>query len=492
MVLIAKIERAKKLVIRIAWVAFLISLPITSFPFFPGGLGGSTLVRPLSIYPLLILLALVILPKIFSKPLPRTILSLIPFLIIASLSTLFAIVSGIEPLQGVSLLERMVRALATLGIGVAIYLTVSVGPENPEDLKDALRWIYVGFLIALAWGSLQAIYVVHFSSSWFTFLSQIQRFISTRRLFTNRISGMTFEPNWFADQISFLLLPWLLAAVLNGTTVFTWRYRWITVEMVLLLWALILLPFTYSRAGLAVMLVLIVVAIVFLRQKPAEAGVSRSRVKPLPLKRVVEALALVGLLSGLVYLAGTRNEFFARVWDYWKRRPAQESIISTLSGYFEYLGFGARFSYWQAAYNIYEKHPVMGVGLGNYVFYFDEALPDRPMALYPEVLRLVVPEVGRDRLITSKNLYLRLLSETGITGLAAFLAFVMGIAGCVLYLWLSTDHEARFWGKAGILGLIAFGLIALSFDSFALPNMWVLFGLITSAARLEKSRILDG
>lgn len=489
---IAKIDKMLKPGLRIAWVVFLISLPVTSFPFFPGGIGGSTLVRPLSIYPLLILLPFAILPKMFFKPIPKTILSLIPFLIVASLSTLFATVSGIEPFQGVSLLERMVRALATLGIGAAFYLTVSIWPENIEDLNGALRWIYIGFMIALAWGSLQAIYIVYYSSPWFTLLSQIQRFISTRRLFTNRISGMTFEPNWFADQISFLLLPWLLAAVLNGTTVFSWRYRRITVEMLLLLWALILLPFTYSRAGLAVMLVLIIVAVIFLRKKPAEGIASRSYSKRFPLKRVAEALTLVCILSGIVFLAGTRNEFFARIWEYWKRRPAQQSVFNTLSGYFEYLGFGARFSYWQAAYNIYERNPVLGVGLGNYVFYFDEALPDRPMALYPEVLRLVVPEVGRDRLITAKNLYLRLLSETGIMGLATFLAFVMGIAGCVLYLWLSTDREASFWGKAGFLGLIAFSLIALSFDSFALPNMWVVFGLITASGRVNESRLVVG
>lgn len=484
---IARVKGVIQPGLRVAWVAFLVCLPVTSFPFFPGGIGGNTLVRPLSIYPLLILLAFAIIPKLFLKPIPRTLLSLIPFLIIASLSTLVATVSGIEPLQGISLLERLFRALITLGIGVAIYLTVSIWPENRSDLRSALRWIYIGFMIALAWGSLQAIYIVHFSSPWFEFVSQIQRNISTRRLFTNRISGMTYEPNWFADQISFLLLPWLLAAVSNGISVFSWRYRRITVETLLLIWATILLPFTYSRAGLSVMFVLIIVTVIFLRRKPGGNLASHSHIPRFPLRRIVEALTLISVLSALLFLAGTRNEFFARVWDYWKRRPVQGSFVSTLSDYFEYLGFGARFSYWQAAYNIYSEQPLLGVGLGNYVFYFDEALPNRPMALYPEVLRLVVPEVGRDRLITAKNLYLRLLAETGITGLAAFIAFLIGLAGCVFYLWLSADVEANFWGKAGFLGLIAFGLIALSFDSFALPNMWVVFGLITASAGVEKS-----
>jgi hypothetical protein len=36
------------------WVLFLVCLPVTSFPFFPPALGGGALVRPLSLYPLII------------------------------------------------------------------------------------------------------------------------------------------------------------------------------------------------------------------------------------------------------------------------------------------------------------------------------------------------------------------------------------------------------------------------------------------------------
>ncbi len=41
----------------------------------------------------------------------------------------------------------------------------------------------------------------------------------------------------------------------------------------------------------------------------------------------------------------------------------------------------------------------------------------------PEVLRILTPEVGRNRLITPKNLYFRILAETGLLGMAAFAAF---------------------------------------------------------------------
>jgi hypothetical protein len=41
-----------------------------------------------------------------------------------------------------------------------------------------------------------------------------------------------------------------------------------------------------------------------------------------------------------------------------------------------------------------------------------------------------------------------------------------------------------------MLSMIAFGLVANSFDSFAIPNMWVVFGLITAAMRMARKTML--
>lgn len=468
---------------KIFWVLFLVTLPVTSFPFFPGNIGGGTLVRPLSIFPLIILLFLIILPRLFTKPLPKTLLAFLPFVIVAVAGSLLATLSGIEALQGVSVTARMFRALATLGIGGAIYLTVTLWPSNQDDLKFSLRWLYIGFGFALLWGSLQALYVIIFSPRWFEFMSRIQEFISIRRLFVNRVSGLTYEPNWYADQISFLLLPWLLAAVLSRYTVFKWRWRWLTIELMMLVWALAVLPFTFSRAGLVVMIVLVFISVLFFRMKNSDESIKTGSISRIPIRRILEGSLLVVILAGVTFVAGTRNDFFARIWEYWQRKPDQ-GYVQYFVNYFEYLGFGARYSYWQTAYQVYEDYPTLGVGLGNYAFYFNEKLPERPLAAVPEVLRLVVPDEGRDRLITPKNLYLRIMSETGLLGLATFLGFLMAILGCALYLWLSPQSEIRFWGTGGLLGLIAFILVAFSFDSFAIPNMWVVFGLITAGMRI--------
>ena len=43
------------------------------------------------------------------------------------------------------------------------------------------------------------------------FYHRLQEFVSYRRLLPERISGLTYEPHWFAEQIIVLLLPGLLA-----------------------------------------------------------------------------------------------------------------------------------------------------------------------------------------------------------------------------------------------------------------------------------------
>lgn len=471
------------LAMKTLWAFFLIALPVTNFPFFPSDIGGGTLVRPLAVYPLLALLAFIIVPRLLKYPIPKTILALLPFIFVAAISTALAFLHGIEPLLGVSLPARMFRAFATLGLGFAIYIAVSVYPQTRQDLRFTLRWLYIGLAIALFWGSLQSVYVVQFSQMWYDLLNKVHVYISIRPLFTTRISGLTYEPNWFAEQISLLYFPWLLASVLSKYSVFRLRWRWISVELLLLVWSVVVMQFTYSRAGLFILLLLAFLSVFFLGSRSGRG----MRIFGFGWRglagRLLAGTAIVAVLVSMIYLAGTRNKFFARIWEYWGTAP-NVSFSEQIERYFDYMGFGPRFFYWQAAYNIFETYPLLGVGLGNYAFYFSDYLPDRPIAIMPEVLRMLVPEPDRNLIITPKNFYLRILAETGLFGAATFLAFFVAILGCTLYLWFSSHADSRFWGLASLLGIVAFVLIAFSFDSFAIPNMWVVFGLITAAARL--------
>jgi len=93
-------------------------------------------------------------------------------------------------------------------------------------------------------------------------------------------------------------------------------------------------------------------------------------------------------------------------------------------------------------------------------------------------------------LLTPKNLFVRVLAETGLVGFAVFVGFLWVILAEAIRLWVSADEEEQFWGRAGVLGFVAACLVGFSTDSFAMPNMWVLFGLVTAAGRVFREEMI--
>ena len=356
-------------------------------------------------------------------------------------------------------------------MGILIYFTVSLYAQDREDLRFTLKWLYLGFVIALLWASLQIIYILKYDQQYFSFLNEIQAFVSTRRLFDRRISGMTYEPSWFAEQLTFLLMPLTFASAISNYSVFRWRFSKLTVEVILLGWSFVALLFTYSRSGLAVFILLITVSSIYWFW-------NKNRGKGWNFKKSLRSLSvmiiLILILVMVIFIVAQQNNYFSRLWSYWTDEESEGT-------YLYYIAFSQRFTYWETAYHIFMDHPFLGIGLGNYTYYFREYLPDRPYR-NPELIIKLVPEKGRNQVVTVKNFGLRLLTETGIIGTIAFLTFFIALVGCVIFLMFSPNTESRYFGLAGLLGLIAFIPITLSIDSFAIPNMWVVFGMITSSA----------
>lgn len=472
----------------IAWALLFFFLPVTSFPFFPGDIGGKTLVRPLSVIPLTLLVFLVLIPRLISKPLPKTFLPLLAFIIAAAISSIAAFTFEIEALRGISLPYRFIRNILTLGIGCAFFFTISLLHDNWDDLDFSLRWLYLGFGVALLWGSIQSFYIINYSETYFDLISKIQSYVSTRKLFETRISGLTYEPKWFAEQIGFLLLPFLFGSIVSQKSVFKWRYRWFTVEWLLLIWSAVIMLFTFSRTGLFIFVALVIISLLIYRisrVRERDAGQSITAIN-MNRRRVIEiALITIGIL-GLAVVFGAQNRYISRFWRYWTDdQPGKKT-------YLEYIAFQQRFVYLQTALNMFEEYPVIGVGLGNYAYFFDKMIPDQPYNRQPEIIRQITPVEGRNRLITPKNLYGRLLAETGLFGTVTFTTFILGVFGCMLYMIISGLTEQKFWGLCGLMGFLVFFFVIFSYDSFALPNMWVFFGVLTSAAHIsEKGKGLE-
>lgn len=478
------------------WAAFLVSLPFTSFPYLPAEFGGRTQVRPLAIYPLLALLLLVTLPRLFKKKLPATFLPLLAFVAAAILSSILALGMDLEAVKGVTMISRLLRNLLTLFLGVAIYFTAVLYHQDEEDLNFSLRWLYLGFALVLAWGSLQAFYILHFNESYFALLNRLQGLISTQELYPTRISGFTYEPKWFAEQITFLLMPWLLSAVILRRSVFRWRFRWLTFEALLLAWSSLVLMFTFSRTGLFVLVIITFISVLVGRRfappgHPARPAAAQTRLQRAwqrfnqyshqhPGLRWAEATLATLALAGVLFFVGSRNPYFSRLWRYW----SDERAVG--KSYLEYIAFGQRIAYTETALRIYEDYPFFGVGPGNYAFFFNTRLPNRPYQNLPEIIRQITPTERGNQLVTPKNLYARLLAETGLVGAVLFTSFVIAVLGCSLALLFRPGAGSHYWGLAGLLGLVVFATVVFSTDSFAVPNTWVVFGLTTAAVHTTR------
>jgi O-antigen ligase len=153
---------------------------------------------------------------------------------------------------------------------------------------------------------------------------------------------------------------------------------------------------------------------------------------------------------------------------------------------------GARAAYNFGALGAYEESPVTGVGLGASGFYIYDHLPDWALTTVPEIARQLSPE---NRLYPNpKNMYIRLLAETGLIGFFVFVAFLFSVLGDALQAFQSQKTIGRYLGTAGIFSWFAIALYNITQDSFATPNIWINFGILvgmtayhSSASPLEAS-----
>src|SRR5829696_6463359 len=109
---------------RILWGAALFALPVTSFRYFPL-LGDTTYVRPLSLYPIALLLPLLVIQLIRGKtslPSAGALTPLTVFVLFALAATSFGAILDPLPLRGQEYFGRVIRAWATLVIGISFFV----------------------------------------------------------------------------------------------------------------------------------------------------------------------------------------------------------------------------------------------------------------------------------------------------------------------------------------------------------------------------------
>jgi hypothetical protein len=462
---------------RILWVLVLVFLPVSSFPYltFPGF--ENALVRPLSLFPLFILVLTLILPKLLQeRRLPVALGPFLFFCFAALLATAVGVLTAGVPQRGETALMRGIRGSLTLAIGAAFLTAGIFSVRSERAMRRSVRWLYIGFGISSMWCLFQASQIL---LDWptYRFLNKIQRFFSMRDLVESRVSGFAFEPSWLATQLVIMVLPFLWAGRLLDYRIISskkWA-RWL--EWLLLLATILSLLFTYSRGGIPIFIAVsgLVTAFWayrrrehwlplfrrFFRRKAGTGGLRFERLLPALMLCVALAFGLFRLLE--------QNPNFSLLWG----------VFGVVSGPLQYLleiGGGGRLAFMVAAWRTFLAYPFLGVGLGQAGFYMLDRFPVWSMQGVYEITTILAP--SSSQYTNPKHLWFRLPAETGLIGTALFFLFLAGVLLAAFKLVSREEREAQFVGLAGMMSWLSILLLGHTLDSFATATMWIPLGIL--------------
>lgn len=466
---------------RLLWALTLLTLPVTSFRYLPF-FGAGSQVRPLAFLPAALLLIFLFWRSRRERRLVfwhAGMTPLLGFVLAALAATAVGMLLAPMDVYGQSYAGRALRAWVTLGVGLVFLLTATAMNHSEADLRFTLRWLLAGFAAHVAWAGVQAA-AQYLPAGLIPGLTadavdNLQKAFSMSGLAPQRrISGLALEPSWLAAQIAALYLPWAFAALLKSYPLSRWRW----LELSVMAGSLMLLLLTYSRSGLATALGAVAITFFlaggdslhaawgwYLRPLNGSPGASAGRAAQVAL-RVLLAIGLVaGLAGGLSILF--QNEYFAAI---------SEANLDSLEAFFTSIYAGPRLAYAWAALDVFAQHPLTGVGLGGSGFYLFQSLPDWARFNNLEMSRYLAPQ--NTVLLNPKNLYARLLAETGLVGFWFFAAFYLGVTGWTGRLLKHPTHFGQFVGAAGLCTWVSIMVLGFSQDSLAMAAIWLPLGMV--------------
>lgn len=169
---------------------------------------------------------------------------------------------------------------------------------------------------------------------------------------------------------------------------------------------------------------------------------------------------LVYLLVALVIfpLAGGNGDVRSPVGFFTERMVSLKNIGANLREEPGGQSIGRGYS---KPFTVFREHPIFGVGLGNYPFYYSE-LVDSPVVV----------------LATTFSLYFRLLTELGIVGTSIFLMFVSTILWRLLrVIKRSSDRMLRSIAIATLIAIVGVMIARVGLDGLYTDSyIWVMLG----------------
>ncbi len=493
---------AYKILVSVLWFLVIIGLPLTSFP--PLASLTGAIVAPFSAIPLALLLIIWFIPFLVERgKLPGEILPYLYFILAALLiSALSFFLNGYYS-RGRDFFDQTLRAFITVGIGLSFYLIFTAYPRDEKTLHRTLQFITIMGALIIPWTLFEVILLRQF-----TFVQGFPQWVinfrnqlsvqSPNLMFTNRVSGFAYEPSWFVRIFNLVLFPLWLSAVFQRQSLFKFRLWIFQIEDFLMLAGLVVFGFSSPRIGLVAFLAslaylgfLIIrrfyrwfTGWVLKRRKKAPKHLTTVKLLLAVLIVVVMFVAVFGALFAYINAASAwdnRFELMLEQLDTLDIFPLTERRLIYAA---RSLAFFERMVFWFGGWHIFNDFP-FGVGLGNAGLYFFDRMPGAGLESY-EVRNLVY---RASYLPNTKNMWTRLLSETGFVGLTIYVIWLY-------VLWRSTSLSRksqskilRIMGLAGRLFLLALLFENFSMDSFAMPDQWVMAGLISAAGLLARREL---
>lgn len=272
-----------------------------------------------------------------------------------------------------------------------------------------------------------------------------------------RSAGPIGEPNRYA-QVLLVLLP---LAALRFRRERSRTLRWLALVSAALICGGIMLTFSRGAMLTAVVIFALLVCVRFIR----------------PLHMVVAALALSFLVLALdpqaalrfASLEGAKNLLAGRTTRFSYNQPIQGQT-GALDG-----SIAKRYELSLAAWHVFLDHPVIGVGPGHFAEYYS----------IPYGNRVGLVELWKK--YRGHDLYFETLAETGILGLASFLAIIVAIMAGLWKAWRGLryqDGELADTAIAFFLSLVGYLISAifahLSYQRF----FWLLMALCSATIHI--------
>jgi hypothetical protein len=496
----ASLER----VCEILWAIALICLPITTFPLFSSISGA--LVAPLSLLPFFILLIIWSIPLIIRKvELPKETIPLVVFIFAVLISCAGAYFFFIPGFKGKSVSGQELRALFTLAVGLTFYLVTTTWVKTIDKLKNSWKYITIGGILLLIWTGFQAFFILRNADQYPSWMNLIQsRLTILSPAYTpryGRVNGLTYEASWFAHQMVMLYLPLWMAASYHKTSAFKFRIFHISAENILLVLGLVAFYLSSPRIGLFSFLLMIIYLFIRInlsihhkiveyaakKQFVIRGGPSKSH------KSWIQVITSLGIV--LVYALILVGIFFFVIKHDWRlsilisNPPTMKELVgiltldqTTLLDLSHRFLFLERMVYWLNGWNVFNQYPWLGVGLGNAGFFFPQLAPALGWATF-EIRNVLF---YMTQLPNVKNLWLRLLAETGLVGFSIFLSWLYLLFQSSRFSQHNQNSTIKTFAFTGQLALLAFIGEGFSIDSFAMPYFWVIVGLIAAIAMISR------